>query len=83
MQTDGVPRRESIFAHAPRTWRDDIALFHGTPDWRKGWNAFLDTMYTFFYPQIFFVTCLNSAMMAGMFAAGYNVAAPLLTQPWS
>jgi len=72
-----------VIAHAPRTWQSDLALFQGAPEWRKGYNAFLDTMHTFFYPQILFITCLNSAMMAGTFAAGYNVAAPLLTKPWS
>ncbi|USW55007.1 Putative major facilitator superfamily, MFS transporter superfamily [Septoria linicola] len=82
-EMNGVPRRESIIAHAPRTWRSDMALFSAPPEWRKGWTSFLDTIYTFFYPQIFFITCLNSAMMAGTFAAGYNVAAPLLTNPWS
>ncbi|EMF11129.1 MFS general substrate transporter [Sphaerulina musiva SO2202] len=82
-EMNGVPRRESVIAHAPRTWQSDLALFQGAPEWRKGYNAFLDTMHTFFYPQILFITCLNSAMMAGTFAAGYNVAAPLLTKPWS
>ncbi|PPJ61174.1 hypothetical protein CBER1_10294 [Cercospora berteroae] len=82
-EMNGVPRRESIIAHSPRTWRGDLALFNAPPEWSKGWQAFLDTIFTFFYPQIFFVTCLNSAMMAATFAAGYNVAAPLLTRPWS
>ncbi|KAM3421279.1 hypothetical protein BST61_g1681 [Cercospora zeina] len=82
-EMNGVPRRESIIAHAPRTWRSDLALFSAPAEWSTGWQAFLDTIFTFFYPQIFFVTCLNSAMMAATFAAGYNVAAPLLTKPWS
>ncbi|KAK2057205.1 major facilitator superfamily transporter [Colletotrichum caudatum] len=82
-EMDGVPRNESGYKHAPRTFRYDIALFHGEMQWRKGWNAFIDTLRTFFYPQIFFITMLNSVMIACAFAAGYTVAPALLTAPWS
>ncbi|KAK2043980.1 major facilitator superfamily transporter [Colletotrichum somersetense] len=82
-EMDGVPRNESGYKHAPRTFRYNIALFHGEMQWRKGWNAFIDTLRTFFYPQIFFITMLNSVMIACAFAAGYTVAPALLTAPWS
>lgn len=60
-----------------------MAVFDGTANWRKGWNAFLDTLRTFFYPQILFITLLNSAMIACALGAGYTVAPALITQPWS
>ncbi|EOD52137.1 putative major facilitator superfamily transporter protein [Neofusicoccum parvum UCRNP2] len=69
--------------YAPRTLRYDLALFHGDSEWRAGWTAFLDTLRTFFYPHIFFITMLNSAMIATAFAAGYTAAPALLTQPYS
>ncbi|GKT48755.1 putative MFS-type transporter [Colletotrichum spaethianum] len=82
-EMNGIPRNETGHKHAPRTFRYDIALFHGKMQWRKGWNAFVDTLRTFFYPQIFFITMLNSVMIACAFAAGYTVAPALLTAPWS
>ena len=80
---DGVPRQEEDRVFAPRTFKYDIALFTGKKEWRKGWTALIDTLVTFFYPQIFFITMLNSAMIAAAFAAGYTVAPALLTQPWA
>ncbi|KAF2086260.1 major facilitator superfamily transporter [Saccharata proteae CBS 121410] len=69
--------------YEPRTWRYDLQLFQGPMEWRKGWQAFLDTMRTFFYPHILFITMLNSAMIATAFAAGYTVSPALLTAPYS
>ncbi|KAK8240422.1 major facilitator superfamily transporter [Phyllosticta capitalensis] len=69
--------------YSPRTFRYDIALFHGKADFRAGWDALYDTLRTFFYPHIFFVTMLNSAMIATAFAAGYVAAPALLTAPYS
>ncbi|KAH7028627.1 major facilitator superfamily transporter [Macrophomina phaseolina] len=68
---------------APRTLRYDLALFHGDFEWQAGVTAFLDTLRTFFYPHIFFITMLNSAMIATAFAAGYTAAPALLTRPYS
>ncbi|KAK2024902.1 major facilitator superfamily transporter [Colletotrichum zoysiae] len=82
-EMNGVPRNESGYKHATRTFRYNIALFQGEMQWRKGWNAFIDTLRTFFYPHIFFITMLNSVMIACAFAAGYTVAPALLTAPWS
>ncbi|OBR12565.1 Major facilitator superfamily transporter [Colletotrichum higginsianum IMI 349063] len=82
-EMNGVPRNEVGQQYAPRTLRYNLALFHGNMEWRKGWNAFVDTLRTFFYPQIFFITMLNSVMIACAFAAGYTVAPALLTAPWS
>ncbi|KAK1999088.1 major facilitator superfamily transporter [Colletotrichum falcatum] len=82
-EMNGVPRDETGQKYSPRTYRYNVALFHGKMEWRKGWNSFVDTLRTFFYPQIFFITMLNSVMIACAFAAGYTVAPALLTAPWS
>ncbi|KAK1963149.1 major facilitator superfamily transporter [Colletotrichum sublineola] len=82
-EMNGMPRNESGYSHAPRTFRYNIAFFHGEMKWRKGWNAFVDTLRTFFYPHIFFITMLNSVMIASTFAAGYTIAPALITAPWS
>ncbi|GJC79041.1 protein HOL1 [Colletotrichum liriopes] len=63
-EMNGVPRDETGLDRAPRTFRYNVALFHGKMEWRKGWNAFIDTLRTFFYPQIFFITMLNILIAA-------------------
>jgi len=82
-EMNGIPRDESQFAVAPRSFKYDIQFFTGKAQWNKCYTALLDTMYTFFYPQIFFITMLNSAMIACAFAAGYTASPALLTAPWS
>jgi len=82
-EMNGIPRDESKFVTAPRSFRYNISLIAGKCEWQKGWHAFLDTLYTFFYPQIFFITMLNSAMIACAFAAGYTASPALMTAPWS
>lgn len=46
-------------------------------------TAFVDTMRTFFYPQILFVTLINSVTISTAFAASLTAAPALLTRPWS
>lgn len=83
LDIEGKPRDDLGVEYSPRTWAYDLQFFHGGFEWRKGWNAFVDTLRTFFYPQIFFITMLNSAMIATAFAAAYTVAPNLLVTPWS
>lgn len=61
----------------------NLAIFHGERKWRAGLQVFIDAIYTLFYPQILFITLLNSAMIAATFAAGYTAAEPLLVEPWA
>jgi MFS family permease len=82
-EMNGIPRDESQFTVAPRTFKYDLQFLTGAAQWNKCYTALLDTMYTFFYPQIFFITMLNSAMIACAFAAGYTASPALLTAPWS
>lgn len=80
----GIPRPEHEFVDLqPRNLKYNLAIFHGEQEWRKGFDALMDSLRTFFYPHIFFITMLNSAMIATAFAAGYTVTPALLTKPWS
>jgi len=82
-EMNGVPRDDAHVHYEPRTLKLDLALVVGKLEWRKGWNAFVDTLRTFFYPQVFFVTMFNGAMISSAFAASYTAAPALLTKPWS
>ena len=81
--TDGVPRDESRHVREKRTWKYDLALRRGHLEWKKGWIAFADTVRTFFFPHIFFITMLDSAMIAAALAAGYTASPALITAPWT
>lgn len=66
-----------------RSWKEDLKLYEGKPDWNDGLVAIWDCIRTFFYPHLFFITMLNSAVIAVALAAGYTIAPQLLTAPWS
>ncbi|KAK2589915.1 hypothetical protein QQS21_012406 [Conoideocrella luteorostrata] len=80
----GQSRPELDYARYPRrTLKGDLALFTGKPDWKAGRTALWDSLRTFFYPHLFFITMLNSAVIAVALAAGYTAAPQLLAEPWS
>lgn len=82
LSIDGIPRDDAHIHYSPRTWKTNLAVANGTAV-KKGVQAFLDTMQTFFYPSILFVTLLNGAVIASAFGAGFSAAPALLVAPWS
>ncbi|KAH8895251.1 major facilitator superfamily transporter [Thozetella sp. PMI_491] len=83
-ELEGIPRQEpEDRVYAPRTWRYDLALQHGPREWRKGINACYDSLRTFFYPHIFFVTMLNSGTVASTFAASFTITPHLVGVPYN
>ncbi|KAF1822204.1 major facilitator superfamily transporter [Dissoconium aciculare CBS 342.82] len=82
-EMNGIPRDDANIEYTPRTWKLDLAVKVGKTDWKKGWNAFVDTLRVFFYPQVFFVTMFNGAMISSAFSASYVAAPALLTSPWA
>jgi len=81
-EMNGIPRDDAHIHYSPRTWRTDLGVWSGAA-WMKGVMAFFDTMTTFFYPSILFVTLLNGSVIAAVFAAGFTAAPALLTVPWN
>jgi len=82
-EMNGIARDDAHIQYTPRTYRNDLMPMTGKPEWRKGLNAFVDTLRVFFYPQVFFITMFNGAMISSAFAASYTAAPALLTQPWA
>ncbi|KAG6038693.1 hypothetical protein E4U41_003861 [Claviceps citrina] len=66
-----------------RTWKEDVRLYQAKADWNQGLTALWDSLRTFFYPHLLFITMLNSAVIAATLAAGYTSAPQLITAPWS
>lgn len=58
-EMEGIPKDDSNVEYAPRTFKSDVALFTGGFDFQKGWKAFMATLATFFYPQIFYITMVR------------------------
>jgi len=81
-EMNGIPRDDAHVHYSPRTWRTNLSVWTGSA-WKKGGMALLDTMQTFFYPSILFVTLLNGSVIGAVFAAGFTAAPALLTQPWN
>lgn len=79
----GIPRIETQTTFPPRNWVKELSFFQVKFEWRKGWNALYNSLVTFFYPHIFFITLLNSAMIATAFGAGYTMSSALIAKPWS
>lgn len=79
---DGVPKDDAGVAYPPRTFAYNMRIFSGT-NFKKGALGFYDTLRTFFYPSILFVTLLNGSVIASAFAAAFTTAPALLTAPWS
>ncbi|KAH8839862.1 hypothetical protein MCOR07_005320 [Pyricularia oryzae] len=79
----GIPRDDSHIKYKPRSYKDDINPFPVDINWKAGVTAFLDTMRTFFYPQVFFVTMLNSVVISVTFAAGLTATPVLISKPYS
>ncbi|KAJ6026489.1 major facilitator superfamily domain-containing protein [Penicillium canescens] len=66
--------------YAPRTWRSDLSLWSGEPEWRKGLDMLKDTFLLLWFPNIFWAMVLNG------FVLGVNVAisvvySTILTSP--
>ncbi|TLD21497.1 hypothetical protein PspLS_09129 [Pyricularia sp. CBS 133598] len=79
----GIPRDDSHIKYKPRSYKADINPFPVDINWKAGVTAFLDTMRTFFYPQVFFVTMLNSIVISVTFAAGLTATPVLISKPYS
>lgn len=90
---EGIPRHQLLpgqsrpeldsTEHQPRSWARDLRSLGGPFHWKRGGQAIIHTLQTFFYPHIFFITLLNAATIAVTLAAGYTIAPQLLAEPWA
>lgn len=54
--------------YAPRTWRSDMALWIGKPDWMKAFIVLKQTFTVLLFPNVFWAMCLNGLTL------GVNIA---------
>lgn len=43
----------------PRTWRSDMRLWIGTPEWKRGFEVLKNTFELLLFPNVFWAMCLN------------------------
>lgn len=56
--------------HAPRTWRSDMQLWVGTPDWKKGFVVFKQCFEVCLFPNVLWAMCLNGLTLGVNIAIG-------------
>lgn len=54
--------------YAPRTWRSDMRLWVGTPEWTKALSVLKQTFVVMLFPNVFWAMCLNGLTL------GINIA---------
>ncbi|ETS78905.1 hypothetical protein PFICI_08758 [Pestalotiopsis fici W106-1] len=73
---DGKPQRSTqrveldLVNYAPRTWRSDMRLWVGEPEWKKGWDTFRQTFELILFPNVFWALCLNGVTLGCNIAIG-------------
>ncbi|KAK6212002.1 hypothetical protein LQW54_005530 [Pestalotiopsis sp. IQ-011] len=55
---------------APRTWRSDMRLWVGEPEWKKGWQTFIQAFQLILFPNVFWALCLNGLTLGCNIAIG-------------
>lgn len=57
----------------PRTWRSNMRLWVGKPEWGKAWIVFKDAWTMILFPNVFWAMCLNGVTLGGNIAIGMTV----------
>ncbi|KAH9904305.1 major facilitator superfamily domain-containing protein [Xylariomycetidae sp. FL2044] len=55
---------------APRTLRSDMRLWVGSPDWKLGWDTFVQTFELVLFPNVFWAMALNGLTIGVNIAIG-------------
>ena len=70
---------------AARTWRSDMRLWVGTPEWRKGFDIVRNIFELLLFPNVFWAMCINGLTLGVNIAIGTTygniVAAPPYNWP--
>ncbi|KAL4966903.1 major facilitator superfamily domain-containing protein [Aspergillus stella-maris] len=69
--------------YAPRTWKSDLRLWVGTPDWVKVWEVLRDTFSLLLFPNVFWALCLNGLTIGTNIAIGTTYANILHAPPYN
>ncbi|KAL4916437.1 major facilitator superfamily domain-containing protein [Aspergillus aurantiobrunneus] len=68
---------------APRTWKSDLRLWVGKPDWVKVWEVLRQTFELLLFPNVFWAMCLNGLTIGTNIAIGTTYANLLHAPPYN
>ncbi|KAL3486028.1 major facilitator superfamily domain-containing protein [Aspergillus germanicus] len=69
--------------YAPRTWKSDMRLWVGEPDWWKVWEVLRQTFELLLFPNVFWALCLNGLTIGVNIAIGTTYANILHAPPYN
>ncbi|KAL4905551.1 hypothetical protein BDW74DRAFT_177920 [Aspergillus multicolor] len=69
--------------YAPRTWRSDMRLWVGKPDWVMVWDVLRQTFELLLFPNVFWALCLNGLTIGTNIAIGTTYANILHAPPYN
>ncbi|OJJ07523.1 hypothetical protein ASPVEDRAFT_155358 [Aspergillus versicolor CBS 583.65] len=69
--------------YAPRTWKSDMRLWIGKPDWVKVWEVLRQTFELLLFPNVFWALCLNGLTIGTNIAIGTTYATILQAPPYN
>ncbi|KAL3471161.1 major facilitator superfamily domain-containing protein [Aspergillus californicus] len=69
--------------YAPRTWKSDMRLWVGEPDWFKVWEVLRQTFELLLFPNVFWALCLNGLTIGVNIAIGTTYANILQAPPYN
>lgn len=57
----------------PRTWKSNMRLWNGKPEWDKAWIVFKDAWTMILFPNVFWAMMLNGVTLGANIAIGMTV----------
>ncbi|KAJ5348266.1 uncharacterized protein N7506_001519 [Penicillium brevicompactum] len=69
--------------YQPRTWKSDMRLWIGKPEWHKAAEVIKQTCQLFFFPNVFWALCLNGLTLGVNVAMGTTYGSILTAAPYN
>lgn len=69
--------------YAPRTFRSDLRLWIGTPEWNKAWQCYRQIFELLFFPAVFWALLLNGLTLGVNIAIGTTYGGIVTSAPYN
>ncbi|KAJ9657124.1 hypothetical protein H2198_004482 [Neophaeococcomyces mojaviensis] len=69
--------------YAPRTWRSDMRLWVGTPEWSKAFTVLVQTFTVLIFPNVFWAMLLNGLTLGVNIAIGITYGGIVTSAPYN
>jgi hypothetical protein len=69
--------------YSPRTWKSDLRLWVGKPEWREGWKLLYQTFELLLFPNVLWALCLNGLTLGCNIAIGTTYGTIVTSAPYN